>query len=91
MSTHFETLKALLAARRRQNVDGVGKCLHDEITWNNSGRLRAPIQAKAAMRDVLRRVARIWCTPYQFFVYFQELGKHGAFTFRAGRQRGRSM
>jgi len=58
MSTHTETLKALIEAWRQQDVDGVLQCLHKDITWNNSGGLRSPIQGKSAMEKVLREMAQ---------------------------------
>ncbi len=57
MSNHTQTLKSLIAAWREQNVDGVLDCLHDDVTWNNSGGFRAPIVGKAAMGKTLRAMA----------------------------------
>lgn len=58
MSTHTETLKTLIAAWGKQDVDGVLACLHDDITWNNSAGLRAPIRGKEAMGETLRQMAQ---------------------------------
>lgn len=58
MSKHTQTLKTLIASWVKQDVEGVLACLHDDITWNNSGGLRAPIRGKEEMGNVLRQMAK---------------------------------
>lgn len=57
MGKNAETLHALIAAWRRQDVEGVLQYIHDDISWNNSGGLRAPLKGKAEMRKALERMA----------------------------------
>mgnify|MGYP000038248726 CR=1 FL=1 len=53
MAKHIDTLRALIEAWGRLDIEGVLVHLHDDITWNNSGGLRKPVQGKAAMRAAL--------------------------------------
>lgn len=53
MASHIDTLRAVIAAWGRLDVEGVLEHLHDDITWNNSGGLRKPVQGKEAMRKAL--------------------------------------
>lgn len=57
MGKNTEALHGLIAAWRRQDVEGVLGHVHEDITWNNSGGLRAPLQGKAEMRKLLERMA----------------------------------
>ena len=57
MTTATDTLRAVIAAWRKQDVEGVLRQVHENITWNNSGGLRPPIQGKAEMRAALQRMA----------------------------------
>jgi len=57
MGQNIDTLRAVIAAWRNQDVEGVVRHLHDDITWNNSGGLRPPLQGKAEMRKALERMA----------------------------------
>ncbi len=57
MGKNAETLHALIAAWRRQDVEGVLQYIHDDISWNNSAGLRAPLKGKAEMRKALERMA----------------------------------
>lgn len=53
MPGHIDTLRAVIAAWERLDVEEVLKHLHDDITWNNSGGLRKPVEGKGAMRKAL--------------------------------------
>ncbi|MEX6633370.1 nuclear transport factor 2 family protein [Hyphococcus lacteus] len=53
MANNINVLRAIIAAWARQDVEGVLEHLHEDITWNNSGGVRKPVQGKAAMRKAL--------------------------------------
>jgi limonene-1,2-epoxide hydrolase len=53
MKAHADTLRTMIAKWQELDVEGVLACIHDDITWNNSGGARAPVQGKAAMRKAL--------------------------------------
>lgn len=53
MPGHIDTLRAVIAAWERLDVEGVLAHLHDEIIWNNSGGIRRPVEGKEAMRKAL--------------------------------------
>jgi limonene-1,2-epoxide hydrolase len=53
MNNHAESLRAMIAAWVRQDVDAVMGFLHDDITWHNSGGSRPPIEGKAAVRGAM--------------------------------------
>jgi limonene-1,2-epoxide hydrolase len=57
MTKHIDTLHRLINSWRNQDINGVLACVHDDITWNNSGGLRAPLQGKAEMRAALETMA----------------------------------
>jgi limonene-1,2-epoxide hydrolase len=57
MTKHIDTLRSLISAWRNQDVEGVLVHVHDDITWNNSGGLRRPLQGKAEMRKALEGMA----------------------------------
>lgn len=53
MSKNIETLRRVIAAWHDADVEGVLANLHDDIIWNNSGGMRAPIRGKEVMRKTL--------------------------------------
>lgn len=53
MSDHVQTLRNVIESWHRADVEGVLACLHEDVTWNNSGGLKPPIQGKAQMRATL--------------------------------------
>lgn len=57
MTRHIDTLRSLISAWANQDVEGVLAQIHDDITWNNSGGLRPPLQGKAELRVALERMA----------------------------------
>ena len=57
MTRHIDTLHSLISAWGNQDVEGVLAHIHDDITWNNSGGLRPPLQGKAEMRAALESMA----------------------------------
>lgn len=57
MAKHIESLKSLIAAWRRLDVEGLLVHLHDDFTWYNSGGLKPPLRGKEAMRATLQAMA----------------------------------
>lgn len=57
MSKHIESLKSLIGAWRQQDVEGVLRYIHDDISWNNTGGFKAPVQGKDNMRKTLQAMA----------------------------------
>jgi limonene-1,2-epoxide hydrolase len=53
MADHIASLKRVIESWHRADADGVLAELHDDITWNNSGGLKPPIQGKAQMAATL--------------------------------------
>ena len=47
------TLRKVISSWHEADVEGVLACLHEDITWNNSGGMKPPIQGKAQMRKTL--------------------------------------
>jgi len=58
MAKHIESLKSLIGAWRRLDVEGVLVHLHDDFVWYNSGGLKPPLQGKANMRSTLQTMAK---------------------------------
>jgi limonene-1,2-epoxide hydrolase len=58
MSRNVDSLKSLIAAWRRLDVEGVLAHLHDDFVWYNSGGLRPPLRGKANMRTTLQTMAK---------------------------------
>ncbi|WP_411817467.1 nuclear transport factor 2 family protein [Hyphococcus sp. DH-69] len=56
MSKHINTLRAIIDAWARQDVEGLVKHLHEDVTWNNSGGFRKPLKGREAMRRALERM-----------------------------------
>ena len=59
MARHIETLRSVINAWRRLDIDGVLEHIHDELVWNNSGGLKPPLHGKEAMRATLEEFAGI--------------------------------
>ncbi|HWK36823.1 nuclear transport factor 2 family protein [Sphingomonas sp.] len=53
MADHIQTLRNVIESWHRADVEGVLANLHEDITWNNSGGMKPPIQGKATMRATL--------------------------------------
>ncbi len=53
MTDHIASLKRVIDSWHRADADGVLAELHDDITWNNSGGMKPPIQGKETMRKTL--------------------------------------
>ena len=59
MAKHIDTLRSVIHAWRRLDIDGVLSHVHDDLIWNNSGGLNPPLIGKAAMRETLEEFASI--------------------------------
>ena len=53
MPDNVATLRKVISSWHEADVEGVLACLHEDITWNNSGGMKPPIQGKAQMRKTL--------------------------------------
>ena len=53
MTDHIASLKRVIDSWHRADAEGVLAELHDDITWNNSGGMKPPIQGKDTMRKTL--------------------------------------
>ena len=43
MAKHIDTLRAVINAWRRLDIDGVLSHVHDDLIWNNTGGLNPPL------------------------------------------------
>lgn len=55
--SNIARLLDMIAAWGRQDLDAVMTFIHEDIEWNNTGGLRAPVKGKAAMREALEQMA----------------------------------
>ena len=53
MLDNIATLRKVISSWHDADVEGVLACLHEDITWNNSGGMKPPIQGKSQMRKTL--------------------------------------
>lgn len=53
MTDHIASLRRVIDSWHRADAEGVLAELHDDITWNNSGGMKPPIQGKDMMRKTL--------------------------------------
>ena len=58
MAANIATLKALIAAWRRLDVEGVLVHLHEDFSWYNTGGLKPPLRGKNNMRKALQAMAK---------------------------------
>jgi limonene-1,2-epoxide hydrolase len=59
MGRNVQTLKDLIAAWRRLDVEGVLVHLHEDFAWYNTGGLKPPLRGKDAMRSTLQAMAKV--------------------------------
>jgi limonene-1,2-epoxide hydrolase len=52
----YPVLEAIIAAWKKQDVEGVLACVTDDIVWRNSSGYAPAIKGKAAMRTALRNM-----------------------------------
>ena len=70
MARLYPVLEAIIAAWRRQDVEGVLVHVTDDIIWRNSGGFAPAIRGKAAMREVLTAMAaKIKTNAWRIFDY----------------------
>ena len=58
MAQHIASLKSMIAAWRRLDVEGVLAHLHDDFAWYNTGGLKPPLRGKENMRKALQAMAK---------------------------------
>ncbi|MDM7955103.1 nuclear transport factor 2 family protein [Blastomonas sp.] len=72
MTDHIATLKRVIESWHRSDVEGVLACLHEDVIWNNSGGIRAPIMGREAMRAALESMkGRITNNRWRLFDFAQ--------------------
>ena len=74
MAKHIDTLRSVIHAWRRLDIDGVLSHVHDDLIWNNSGGLNPPLIGKAAMRETLEEFASITKEGKQRLFAWAEVG-----------------
>ena len=68
--TKFQVLEAVIAAWKKQDVEGVLVHVTDDIVWRNSGGFAPAIRGKAAMREALTGMAaKIKTNAWRIFDY----------------------
>ncbi|WP_168072629.1 limonene-1,2-epoxide hydrolase family protein [Caulobacter sp. SSI4214] len=68
--TKFQVLEAVIAAWKKQDVEGVLAHVTDDIVWRNSGGFAPAIRGKAAMRQALTAMAaKIKTNAWRIFDY----------------------
>lgn len=58
MAGNIQSLKSLIAAWRRLDVEGVLVHLHNDFAWYNTGGLKPPLRGKESMRKALQAMAK---------------------------------
>lgn len=57
MGRHIDTLKALIEAWKRRDIDGVLAFMADDIVWHYAVAAMPPVRGKAAARKLLNRLS----------------------------------